>query len=154
MRSENNIRQSVLNRLKVMGFKSMLQFWQANPILSFCQLASAIGMDGVPPVLVVSILREETISNNRWDYFVKTIFVRCVTEHFPMGWMIGPNAEYRSARVYADWAAIVGKERPSAIGDRIGTLMPNGWIPTGVEDPIVMKLFDGLIIALRPREGT
>jgi len=141
MHSDSNIRQSVLKRLKVMGFESMFQFWQANPILTFSQLTSAIGMDGVPPVLVVSILREETTSNNKWDYFVKTVFVRCVTQHFPMGWMTGPNAEYRSARVYADWAAIVGKERPSVIGDRMRSVIPADWIPTGVEDPIVVKLF-------------
>lgn len=123
-----------------MGFESMLQFWQANAVVTLGQLASAIGMDGVPAVLVVSILREEAILNNKWEYFVKAVFVRSVRQHFPIGWMTGPDAEYRSARVYADWAAIVGNERTSVIGDRMEVISP-GWIPTGVDDPIVMKIF-------------
>ena len=154
----SDIRQSVLARLKDMGFESVLQFCRANPLLTFSQLASAIGMDDVPPVLVVSILREETISNNVWDYFVKTVFVRSVSKHFPTGWMAGPNAEFRRAKVYGDWAAIVGidyYEPPDGIRDRICVpgLIPAGWIPTGVEDPIVIKLFDGLKFPLPLRES-
>lgn len=145
----NDVRQSVLTRIKAMGFESMLNFSQANPILTFSQLVSAIGMDDVPPVLVVSILREETVSSNVWDYFVKTVFVRSVSKHFPSGWLTGPNAEFRRAKVYGDWAAIVGidyYEPPDGIRDRtcVPGLIPSGWVPTGVEDPIVIKLFEGL----------
>lgn len=151
----SDIRQSVLARLKEIGFDSMLQFCRANPILTFSQLVSAIGMDDVPPVLVVSILREETISNGVWDYFVKTAFVRSVTKHFPSGWMIGPNAEYRRGGVYANLCSLVGTDDdpPSGIRDRLRDLIPVGWNPTGVDDPIVIKLFDGLKFPLPLRES-
>lgn len=149
MRNDSNIRKSILARLKVMGYESMLQFWEANPIMTFSQLASAIGMEGVPPVLVVSILREETILNKAWDYFVQTVFVRSATQHFPLGWMTGPNAQNCRASVYGDWAAIVGIDYYEPLGgirDRLGAsdLIPPGWIPTGVKDPVVIKLFEGL----------
>lgn len=149
MRNDSNIRKSVLARLKVMGYESMLQFWEANPIMTFSQLACAIAMEGVPPVLVVSILREETILNKAWDYFVKSVFVRSVIKHFPLGWMTGHNAQFCRARVYGDWAAIVGidyYEPKGGIRDRVGAsdLIPSGWTPTGVRDEVVIKLFEGL----------
>lgn len=122
---------------------------EAKPII--IDLASAIGPD-VPPIVVLSMLRKEAISKNLWDYFVRTVFVRSVSEHFPAGWMTGRNADFQTAGVYGNWCASVGidyYEPAGGIRDRIGApeFMPTGWLPAGPDDEVVMKLFAGLTFA-------
>ena len=123
----------------------MLSFCQAHPILSFIQLASAIGPD-VPPILIVSMLREDAISSNEWDYFVKTVFVRSLTENFPMGWMTGDNPEFQRTGVSGGWCASLGidyYEPAGGMRDRIRApeFILVGWSPSGVGDQVVTKLF-------------
>jgi hypothetical protein len=125
----------------------MIEFCRARPRATFLDLAAALGPD-TPPILLLSLLREDARASN-WDYFVKTVFVRQVAEHFPQGWMKGPNPDFQRARVYGSWCSSIGpgyEQQQAAIRTRFKEPdnIPDGWLPEDEQDPVFARLFAGL----------
>ena len=140
-----NIRQTTRAKIKKMGFESIVQFSKSEQTLTFIELAKAIDPD-LPPILFLSMLREESVAHGDWHYFVRTAFVRCVIENFPDGWMTGAKNEFRRVNVYGFWCSSVGCVTDSTktiIRNRMkeDNLIPTGWKPVGTEDEVIAKIF-------------
>src|SRR5262249_3972378 len=100
-------RDGIRARIESLGFASTVEFCRARPSATFLALTAALGSD-TPPILVLSLLREDAHRTSNWEYFVKTVFVRQVHEHFPQGWMREPSPDFQQAIVYSFWASSIG----------------------------------------------
>jgi hypothetical protein len=141
-------RDGIRARIESLGFASTVEFCRARPSATFLDLAAALDPD-TPPILVLSLLREDAHRTSNWDYFVKTVFVRQAHEHFPQGWMRGPNPDFKRARVYGSWGSKLEPaydQQVATIGTRLkeSDNIPEGWLPQDERDPVLTRLFAGL----------
>jgi hypothetical protein len=141
-------RDGIRARITSLGFASTVEFCRARPSATFLALAAALGPD-TPPILVLSLLREDAHQTSNWDYFVMTVFVRQADEHFPQGWMRGPSPDFQQARVYGSWGSSIGsgyEQQEATILKRLKEPdnIPEGWLPQDERDPVLARLFAGL----------
>jgi hypothetical protein len=91
---------------------------------------------------------DEAAGNDNLRSAAMDCFAREVVEHLNVGWAHGPRSDSRAASVYAHWISAIERVRPEArpIAMAVWKALkdqppPAGWLPTGPEDPIIVKAF-------------
>jgi hypothetical protein len=121
---------------------------------SWSKLIAMLG-GGLAPVQLQWVLEEEIEDQSDYDYFVRTALVRQLLEDLPNGWRATPGRDYRFTD--SRWATIIGKHTGAPhtwlnVARRLEarTDLPPEWLPSGVDDPVIVAAFEGVRFEWRP----
>jgi hypothetical protein len=135
----------VYDRVLELDFSSVTAFADSRPTASLKELARELGRDkDVAALQLERLLRREARDTGRVHRFARAALVREVHEYFPQGWMRGETLDFNRASVWAEWVSRLGEEHRAAaesVWDRLKQHTPVGWLPSGPDDPIILKAF-------------
>jgi hypothetical protein len=143
-------------RLEALGYRSVGEFLAMRPTTSLDAMAATLGLTEVTSFHLERQLLAEALRDGRGDDAARDLLVRLLHEHLPGGWPAaarsdddaGPDAPWQCQVVAARWALAVGaapgwRDRAARVALAIerGTAFPIGWLPRGVDDPILVEHF-------------
>ena len=133
----------MLRRVSQRGFDSVPTFFKAREGASFNELADELGRK-FAPIQFEKALRDEVRTQADFDYFVRTMFVRQLRRTCPRGWRM--HKDFDITLAIASWGSALGdgySDAIHALGKKFRTMttMPPGWLPSGVDDPVITALF-------------
>lgn len=134
---EAEIRQ----RLEQLGYANATAFACEHPQASFAELAKKLDTIGVQ---LMRVLYKEARAAGSLNTFVRDCLVRSLCELLPEGWDQGDRADFRRASAFGDWSSIVGpdqREKTDAVWARLKRAASPGWLPAGIDDPILDEAF-------------
>lgn len=152
-------RARIRQRLKERGFASMTEFAGARPNASLLTLAHELGEEDVAAIQVEDLLHTEAFENRTMARFARDLFARRLHEEIPDGWNVSDRYDFRfrKAGAYASWGAAFFEEDEAAADTAYECLLaqpiPRGWLPTGPDDPLLLRAFEGVVFPTDVRTG-
>jgi hypothetical protein len=135
----------VYDRVSQRDFATLSAFADSRPTASLKELARELGPEkDVAALQLERLLRQEARETGRVRRFARAALVREINEYFPQGWMRGDTVDFSRASVWAEWVSRLGEEHRAAaesVWDRLKRLASVGWLPMGVDDPIILEAF-------------
>jgi hypothetical protein len=105
---------------------------------------------------VERLLRAEAQEANAMSSFAKSSLVRRLHERVAQGWGVGDDFEFRSASAYASWnGGLLDEDAEAAwtVWNRLCSAdLPEGWLPSGVDDAILDAAFDQVAFGCSERQ--
>ena len=130
------------------GYVILTQFARMHEAASWSELSELLG-GGFAPVQLQWVLEEEIKDQRDYDYFVRTALVRQILEDLPDGWRATAGRDYRFTD--STWATIIGGHTGAPhtwlkVARRLEsrTDLPAEWLPSGVDDPVIVSAFEGV----------
>jgi hypothetical protein len=132
--------QRVIDRIRERGYRSATEFVEAHPTATFVELADVLGKDDVAPVQLEDAMRDEAGDDPvALEKFARSLLARNIFDVMPSGW-----AEEERYLVIGSWASYLGERYNVATHrafDALCALAPEGWRPTGPDDPLLLEAF-------------
>jgi len=134
--------QRIAQRLKQRGFESYLAFLEANPGVSYTDMARLLSEgDDVAPVQLER-LHAWSVKPEARDVAILDSLARFLREALKKGWGVGQRWQGSVAAALASWNVAWGG------GPELETLEqalfdlnpPEGWIPEPKDDPLLQKV--------------
>lgn len=142
-------RVRLLDILRLKGFASLTAFAGTMPLATLEDLVAAIGEGDVAPIQLQWRFVEEAIASNATRECALDLLVRMLHE-VKGGWPSDPSwdgqDDVRSSLI--SWQTSLKGEQYDVLTEKIvhelleGTSIPPGWLPSGVDDPLLEALFD------------
>jgi hypothetical protein len=117
--------------------------------VSLFDLAAELGSDDVAAAQVLSMLLEEAFRTNTLPHVLRDLFARELCEAIPQGWKRPLTGEPRSkvAGAISSWYAelhdyLEHEDTMSAARALLDAELPDGWLPDGPDDPVVVSFVD------------
>ncbi len=147
----------IYQRVSSRGFPSVAAFAEATQTATLVELARALG-DDVAATQVESALRAEAQRTGELGRFARDLLARTIRWHLPKGWDDHEQFAFDRSGVYVDWPAglngLIDGTTCTALMDSLKRAdIPNGWLPTGPDDPIIEHVFAGIPIESQPGES-
>jgi len=147
--------ERITARLEALDYRSVSEFLAMRPTTSLDAMAATLGLDEVTSFHLERQLLAEALRDGRGDVAARDLLVRLLHESLPGGWPAasgdvgaGPGAPWQCQFVAARWVLAVGaapgwRDRAArvALGIERGTAFPAGWLPRGVDDPVLVEHF-------------
>jgi hypothetical protein len=139
----------ILERVRERGFETLTQYANAHIGVPLLVLANELGPDDIAAVQVESVLVQEALRTNTIPRVLRDLFVRELRERLPEGWKYPLDEETRFNVVSAivEWEtqleAHLDKASRFAAGQAfLNSEFPNGWLPEGPDDPVIIAFVD------------
>lgn len=128
-------------RLKLMGFESYEAFLNANPGLSYDEIARLLGEGDVAPVQLQS-LHASGVKAEQRELAVLDSLARFIRGALKKGWGVGKYWESSLMGALASWHATWGggEELDRLQKTLLGSKPPMGWLPEPKDDPLLQKV--------------
>ena len=137
--------------LHCLGFSSLKDFFAAYPGLNYFKLVELIPDASIAPMQLYGEQLRDARLNNRLRETAADCLVRFLAYHIKRGWGQGRHFPFRLASAFADWKTSIKQyadpdETESQRLDMVEELLkanppPIGWIPSGVSDSLIEKVF-------------
>jgi hypothetical protein len=135
------------------GCERLTQFARKHEAASWSRLIELLG-GGLAPVQLQWVLEDEIKDQSDYDYFVRTTLIRQLHE-CERGWRATPECEV--GLKLSGWATIIGKHTGAPhtwlkVARRLEarTDLPPEWLPSGIDDPVLVAAFEGVCFEWRP----
>lgn len=137
------------NLYKSRGFQSLTSFCAQHPTKTLHELANILAPGDVAPIQIQWMLVDEALETNDFKACAKSLLIHRLYES-KEGWPLGNGWEEQTGVRYSltAWEGIHPDEPyRSAMKAMVDELLdaadiPAGWLPSGVDDPRITKLFD------------
>ncbi len=136
-------REALAAALSERGSESLWAYAMERPDWTLFRLADELGRNAAQ---MERILIEEGLPIDP-RHVARDLLARGLLRHLPKGWGVGPKADWKAIMAYAPWATAMQRrcgwtaDECLALFRRLKALAPEGWIPTGSEDPILRAAF-------------
>jgi hypothetical protein len=142
-------KERLLDLVRSRGFSSATEFAASTPTRTLVQLSGDLGGGDVAPIQIQWALVEEAKEREAVEYCARDLLVRHLHE-VAAGWPAEQGWEPQKAvrRALIAWQGCLRDERHDAVLGRIteallnGNDVPPGWLPNGVDDPIIVRYFE------------
>lgn len=139
----------ILKRVRQRGFHTVTQYAGERPGISLLELADEIGPDDIAAAQIRSMLVEEAVRTRAVPRVLRDLFVRELRQSLPQGWKhpVDEEARFEITGALAHWEAELQdhleEERAFEAGqDFLNAELPNGWLPEGPDDPVIIAFID------------
>jgi hypothetical protein len=140
--------ERIIERIYERGFETAAQFADSQPMASLVTLARQLGKNkDVAGAQLEKVLLHEAEVAGTMERCARSLLVRKIHEELPEGWHTDwdEDSRYRRAGAFSSWFAGLGSSSEPAV-DRIygaleGAPLPEGWLPAGPDDPILVEIF-------------
>jgi hypothetical protein len=139
----------LLELLQAKGFSSLTSYAGTMPLAPFAELVASLGEGDVAPVQLKWRLVKEARASNTLRECAQDLLVRFLRGN-PRGWPSDLSwhgqSDVRSALI--TWQLSFDDAHHDALLSKItgellaATDIPPGWLPSGVDDPRIVSLFD------------
>src|SRR6267142_1150802 len=99
---EGDWRKRLSVELCRLGYATLLDYLKDNEVATFEELIQNLGGQ-LAPIQLLRILREEACTQNDFDYYVRSTFVRRLREMCPRGWR--RHRDFDLGLAFTDWVA-------------------------------------------------
>jgi hypothetical protein len=139
----------ILERVRWLGFDTVTQYAAARAGSTLVDLASELGSDDVAGIQVMHMLIEEAIRTNTVPRLLRDLLTRELRQALPQGWESPLSEISRSkvARALGRWEIELKDHLDDELTfkagqDLLAAELPDGWRPSGPDDPIIVTFVD------------
>lgn len=145
--------ERIAARLEGLGYRSVGEFLAMRPTTSLDVMAATLGLAEVTSFHLERQALAEALRAGSGDTAARDLLVRLLHEHLPDGWPAAATDApgglgWPCQVVAARWSLAVAaapswRDRAARVALAIdrGTAFPVGWLPVGVDDPILVEHF-------------
>ena len=130
----------------------MTEYVEHEPTRPLIEIADALDAD-IAAIQLEQLLRVEAARTGNTRRFIRGLLVRRLHERIPDGWNVSTRYDflYERAAACASWTAAVENEfmgdAKRAWNALKGSAIPDGWLPDGPDDPVIVAAFRGTRLA-------
>jgi hypothetical protein len=135
-------------RVRARGFETVTAYADAQPTVSLLALAKQLTQErDIAALQIELVLLDEADSAGMVERCARDLLVRNLHEELPEGWHTQWNddTQYRRAGVFSSWYATLGSRYEPAVDSIFAAFVaapiPEGWLPDGPDDPILVEIF-------------
>jgi hypothetical protein len=139
----------ILERIRQHGFDTVTEFANDRAGASLSMLADELGREDVAPAQLRSMLLDEASRTKTLPRLLRDLFVRELRHQLPAGWKypLEDDSRYAVVSAIADWVAefqdyINDEGKSAARRILLNTELPQGWLPEGPDDPVVVAFVE------------
>lgn len=137
----------VFDRVRGRGYESLMEFAASLPCAPFGELADQLGHD-VAAAQVERLLLLEASRTGRVNELARNNLVREIHHSLPSGWGRGDAFDSSLSAALAVWATTIegiSNRCLDSMWEFFHTIeMPDGWLPSGPDDPVLKRAFAGM----------
>lgn len=141
-------RARVAARVSALVYPSVMAFLESIPAVPYVAAADQLA-DDVAAIQLERMQFEEALRAGSVRQAAIDSVVRDANYHLPGGWPANPSGHFHVAGVYADWVTrLMGiqadlEAKGKAVWAALTALSPPaGWLPTRVDDPLIVAAFE------------
>ena len=127
------------------GFKSITEFLDDRPIVSFEELVDGIHGDKVAPIQLQWVFQDEARKSNQYERYLRNSLIRYLSRHVPNG--VKQHGDWPLNLALGSWAGSMDDQMQSRCTKIVRRFkkeiadLPNNWIPSN-NDALIEKIFD------------
>jgi hypothetical protein len=142
---EGNWKKRVENRIREKGYENLISFAEHNPKKTFFELAQILG-EQIAPIQVEQLLSEAYYEQSQYPRYLRSALSRHIRLSMPQGWHLAQNWDYQVVDAILSWergTPDVYDKFTKKVLDlfKNATNIPQGWLPDGADDPIILEIF-------------
>lgn len=138
---------NVTQAVQSLGYCDLTDFLQSMPAKPYSAVVATL-KSRFAPAQIVSVQYREARQSGTVRNAAKDALCRHIVKRLPEGWSQKENAEYERVSALVDWSTEM--QVTGGCSELEGLLKtfrrsftaPEGWIPTGPDDPVITEAFD------------
>jgi hypothetical protein len=137
-------------RVGELGFPSIAAYLESMPSATYEDIARSLHTE-IAPIQVIKAQFEEATRTGALRNAAKDSLCRSIIERFPHGWNSGDSYKWTIVKALSGWSSeIIATGGHPELKDILHEIIkcirdappPNGWLPSGTNDPIIAGVFD------------
>lgn len=143
---EGDWKTRIRERVKEKGYQDLIDFSEKNPSLSFFELTKLLG-ENIAPIQTEQMLSEEYYQKGQYTRYLKSSLARELKNARIDGWQTDEAFNISLFSSIQNWKNHSPDEY-AYFTDKVLNILqhsdfiPNDWLPSGADDPIVLKIFE------------
>jgi hypothetical protein len=145
---EGDWKQRINQRLRAKRYDSLISFFKANYGKTFEEIIALLdSSQDLAHIQLTWFLEEEAYNTSQIDWFAKDNLIREIRERCENGW----DNSIKAISAISSWSVTMkdfGEESfeifTDMICERLKAIVPSGWLPIDIKDPIIEQAFAGI----------